>query len=324
MKLQTCSDMTSETQALTYKKNTRLSKTVLYVKQNYDLYLFLAPSIIYFIIFCYVPMYGVQIAFKNFLPGSGITGGPWAGFIHFERFFNSHYFWLLIKNTLGISIYSLAAGFPAPIILALLINQVVSERFKRLVQTVTYAPYFISTVVIVGMLTIFLSLNSGIINQLIKLCGGETVFFLAKPEWFKTIYVLSGIWQGTGWGSIIYLAALSNVSVDLYQAAIVDGANKFQRIWYIDIPSIIPTAVIMLILNCGSLMSVGFEKAYLMKNSLNASSAEIISTYVYDVGLIGAQYSFSAAVGLFNSVINFILLLIVNKISKRAANISLW
>jgi len=316
--------MTSETQALTYKKNTRLSKTVLYVKQNYDLYLFLAPSIIYFIIFCYVPMYGVQIAFKNFLPGSGITGGPWAGFIHFERFFNSHYFWLLIKNTLGISIYSLAAGFPAPIILALLINQVVSERFKRLVQTVTYAPYFISTVVIVGMLTIFLSLNSGIINQLIKLCGGETVFFLAKPEWFKTIYVLSGIWQGTGWGSIIYLAALSNVSVDLYQAAIVDGANKFQRIWYIDIPSIIPTAVIMLILNCGSLMSVGFEKAYLMKNSLNASSAEIISTYVYDVGLIGAQYSFSAAVGLFNSVINFILLLIVNKISKRAANISLW
>ena len=324
MKLQTYSGAGSTARVLSKGKNAGLSRTILYVKQNYDLYLFLAPSIIYFIIFCYVPMYGVQIAFKNFVPGNGIAGGSWAGFTHFERFFNSHYFWLLIKNTLGISIYSLVAGFPAPILLALMVNQVVNERFKKIVQTVTYAPYFISTVVIVGMLTIFLNLNSGLINQLIKLCGGESIFFMAKPEWFKTIYVFSGIWQSAGWGSIIYLAALSSVSMELYQAAIVDGANKFQRIWYIDIPSIIPTAVILLILNCGSLMSVGFEKAYLMKNSLNASSAEIIATYVYEVGLIGAQYSFSAAVGLFNSVINFILLLIVNKISKSAANISLW
>lgn len=294
------------------------------LRLHYQLYLLFLPTLIYFILFQYVPMYGVQIAFKDFMATRGITGSDWVGFEHFERFFQSFQFWTLIQNTAGLSLYGLAVGFPIPIVLALLLNQLSRQRFKRFVQTVTYAPHFVSTVVIVGMLTIFLSTSSGLINHLIVALGGEPIFFLGSPEWFKTLHVLSGVWQGAGWGAIIYLAALAGVDPGLHEAAIIDGASKLQRIRYIDIPSIMPTIIIVLILQFGSIMSVGFEKTFLMQNALNLDSSEVISTYVYKTGLQGAQYSFSAAVGLFDSVVNFILLIGVNRMARRLTATSLW
>ncbi|MDF2962972.1 MAG: sugar transporter permease, partial [Paenibacillus sp.] len=300
------------------------SKTIPAILQNYELYLFLLPTIAYFIVFHYVPMYGVQIAFKNFIAVRGFTGSPWAGLDHFERFFESYQFATVMKNTLGISIYELLVAFPAPILLALLLNQLSSERFKKIVQTVTYAPHFISVVVVVGMLYLFLSPKHGLINQILLLFGMEPVFFMASPSWFQTIFVFSGIWQNIGWSTIIYLAALSGVNPDLHEAAVVDGASKLQRIRHIDLPSIMPTIVILLILNVGHLMRVGFEKVYLMQNQLNIDASEIIQTYVYKAGLLDAQFSYSAAIGLFNSVINFILLLSVNHLAKKMKQASLW
>ena len=299
----------------------RIPRTII---GNYQLYLLLLPALLYFIIFKYIPMYGVQIAFKNYMILKGFTLSPWVGFIHFERFFNSFVFWKLIRNTMGLSIYQLLAGFPAPIIIALFLNQFYSEKYKRFVQTVIYAPHFISTVVLVGMINLFLSPSSGVINHLIDFITGKNIFFMAKAEWFKTIYVFSGIWQNTGWGTIIYLAALSGVSPELHESAIVDGANKWQRVKYIDIPGIMPTAIILLILETGRIMTVGFEKAYLMQNALNLDASEIISTYVYKSGLLGSQYSFATAVGLFDSVVNLILLIIVNKVSRKVSETSLW
>ncbi|WP_199616350.1 ABC transporter permease [Paenibacillus alkalitolerans] len=291
---------------------------------NYELYLLLLPTVLYFIVFHYVPIYGIQIAFKDFIAVKGITGSPWVGFEHFERFFNSFQFWVILRNTLELSLYELLIAFPAPIILALSLNQVTVQRFKKLVQTVTYAPHFISIVVVVGMLNLFLSPRSGLINQAISLFGGEPIFFMASPEWFKTIFVFSGVWQNIGWSAIIYLAALSAVSPDLHEAAVVDGANKWDRIRHIDFPSIMPTVVILLILNIGSFMVVGFEKVYLMQNSLNIDSSEVIQTYVYKAGLLGAQYSYSSAIGLFNAVVNFVLLVLVNLLAKKTKHTSLW
>ncbi|MFD0961235.1 ABC transporter permease [Paenibacillus chungangensis] len=291
---------------------------------SYQLYLLVLPTIAYFIIFHYIPIYGAQIAFKDFIAIKGIEGSPWIGFEHFERFFDSYQFWLVLKNTLGINIYELLVAFPAPIVLALLLNALSNARFKKFVQTVTYAPHFISVVVIVGMLNIFLSPHNGIANELMKMFGAEPIFFMGSPEWFKTIFVFSGIWQNIGWSTIIYLAALTSVSPSLHEAAVVDGASKLQRIAYIDLPSILPTIVILLILNIGNFMSVGFEKVYLMQNSLNVDASEIIQTYVYKVGLLNAQYGYSSAIGLFNSVINFILLLSVNRLAKRLKQNSLW
>ncbi|MDF2662038.1 MAG: sugar transporter permease [Paenibacillus sp.] len=293
-------------------------------RKNWDLYALLVPVIAYYIIFHYIPMYGVQIAFKDFIASKGIGGSPWVGFDHFERFFNSYYFWRLIVNTLGIGLYELVVGFPVPIILALLINEVSSNRFKKLVQTVTYAPHFLSTVVLVGMLIIFLSPRSGIVNQLIGWFGGEPVAFLTEPEWFKSVYVFSGVWQQMGWSSIIYLAALTGIDPQQHEAAKVDGATRLQRIWHINLPGIRPTIVILLILNAGSILAVGFEKVYLLQNSLNMESSDIISTYVYRSGILEAQYSFSAAVGLFNSLVNFVMLITVNYIAKKAGETSLW
>lgn len=294
------------------------------MKGNYELYLFLLPTVVYFLIFHYGPMYGIQIAFKNFIAVEGIWGSPWVGIDHFQRFFNSFQFWTLLRNTLGLSVYGLAAGFPIPIILALLLNQLSSKKYKKIVQTVTYAPHFISTVVLVGTMFVFLSPRNGLVNHIIELFGGEPVFFMARPEWFQTLYVFSGIWQNAGWGTIIYLASLSGISPDLHEAAIMDGAGRIQRIWHIDLPGIMPTAVIILILNLGRIMGVGFEKAYLMQTALNLDSSEIIATYVYKVGLLNAQFSFSAAVGLFNAVVNLILLVSVNKIAKTIGETSLW
>ncbi|GAA3401622.1 ABC transporter permease [Paenibacillus hodogayensis] len=294
------------------------------IRKNWDLYVLIAPVVAYFLIFEYYPMYGVQIAFKNFIAAKGIWGSDWVGFMHFQRFFDSYYFWRLIKNTLGISFYSLAVGFPVPLLLALMINEVGSKRFKQFVQTVTYAPHFLSTVVLVGMILMFLNPKTGMVNHLIQFFGGTPIDFMIKSEWFKSIYVLSGVWQNMGWSSIIYLAALAGIDPTLHEAARVDGATRLQRIWHVNLPGIMPTVVILLILNVGQLMGVGFEKIYLMQNDLNKTSSDVISTYVYTSGIVGAQYSFSAAIGLFNSVINFILLITVNYIARKINDTSLW
>ncbi|WP_425355514.1 ABC transporter permease [Saccharibacillus sacchari] len=282
------------------------------------------PALLYFLIFHYFPMYGIQIAFKNFVPSMGVTGSPWVGFDHFERFFNSYYFWDLLWNTFSISFYELAIGFPLPIILALAFNEIASGKFKKTVQTVTYAPHFISVVVMAGMIITFLSPSNGMIVMLIEALGFNAPQFLTDPAWFKTMYVLSGVWQSTGWGTIIYLAALSGVDPQLHEAAIVDGASRFKRVLHINLPTILPTITIMLILNMGNILTVGYEKILLLQNSLNLEASDVISTYVYRAGLVDAQYSFSTAVGLFNSVINVILLVTVNWIARRTSSNSLW
>lgn len=287
------------------------------VFKNWQLYLMFLPVLAYFIIFHYVPMYGVQIAFKDFAGTLGIWGSPWVGLEHFKRFFNSAYFSEILWNTVTISLYSLIVGFPLPIILALSLNEVRNIRFKKLVQTVSYAPYFISTVVMSGIIILFLAPDTGIINIIREFFGGESIHFMYQGRMFKSIYVWSGVWQGTGYGSIIYLSALATIDPQLHEAAVIDGASRLQRIWHINIPGILPTISIMLIMNFGSIMNVGFEKIFLLMNSLNRSYAEVISTFVYSTGLLQSQYSFSAAVGLFNSVINLVLLVTVNQVVKR-------
>lgn len=299
-------------------------ETIRLLKRNWVLYLFVLPAVAYVIIFNYVPMYGIQIAFKNYRAGLGIWGSPWAGLKWFEQFFASPNCWTLIKNTLAISIYSLIAGFPFPIILALILNYTRNMKFKRFAQTVTYMPYFISTVVLVGMISLFFSPSSGFVNTIIKAFGGEAIYFLGDPKLFRHIYVWSGIWQGMGYSSIIYIAALSGVSPELHESARIDGANIVQRMWHIDIPTILPTVVILLVMNVGSIASVGYEKVYLMQNSLNLSTSEVISTYVYKVGLESAQFSFSTAIGLMTTVINFILLIIANTASNKLTGSGLW
>ena len=307
------------------KERGSVRSTLQQMKKSYMLYIFLLPSVILIAIFCYAPMYGVLMAFQNFSPSKGIMGSPWVGFKWFETFFNMPRFWQILGNTLTLSVYSLLVGFPIPIILAILINSVENDRFKRVTQTVTYMPHFISTVVLVGMITVFLSPRSGFLNHFFELLGAaEDTYYMGIAECFPHIYVWSGVWQDMGWNSIIYLAALTGVDQALHEAAQVDGATKLQRIWHIDLPAIIPTMVILLILNVGSIMSVGYEKVFLMQNNLNIMRSEVISTYVYQIGLTQQQFSYSAAIGLFNNVINFILLISVNKISAKLSGSSLW
>ncbi|WP_420819406.1 ABC transporter permease [Paenibacillus thalictri] len=294
------------------------------VKVNYELYLFLLPTVLYFGIFHYVPMYGVQIAFKNFLAVKGIWDSPWVGFQHFERFFNSYQAVAVIKNTVVLGLYDLAVKFPVPIVLALLLNQIVSTRYKKFIQTVTYAPHFISTVVLVGMVYLFLSPRTGLVNRLLGLFGLDSIFFMGEAVYVKSVYVFSGLWQEAGWAMIIYLAALTSINSELHEAAVVDGASKFKRIVHIDLPGIMPTIMILLILNLGNFMSIGFEKIFLLQNPLNVESAEIIQTYVYKVGFLGADFSYSAAIGLFNSVINCFLLVMANYMAKKFSETSLW
>lgn len=294
------------------------------ILQNWQLYIFILPAFLYFFIFHYIPMYGVQIAFKDFIPSLGIWGSEWVGFEHFKRFFDSYYFWDLIKNTLGISVYELVVGFPLPIILALAINEAKDGLYKRTVQTVTYAPHFISVVVMAGMIIAFLSPATGIVNHGLELLGFEPIAFMSDPKWFKTVYVFSGVWQSTGWGTIIYLAALSGVDPQHHEAAIVDGATRLQRIWHINIPALAPTMIILLIMNVGNIMAMGFEKILLLQNPLNLESSNVIATFVYQAGLLDAEYSFASAVGLFNALINAILLITVNQIAKKRSETSLW
>ena len=287
------------------------------------LYFFLLPSLVYLFIFHYIPMYGVQIAFRNFNPALGFTGSPWVGLQHFKDFVTGYYFWPIIRNTLTISFYSLLT-FPIPIILALMLNEIRSYKYKKFVQTVLYAPHFISTVVLIGMVNLILSPSTGIVNHLLAALGFERQYFMIQPQAFKHIYVWSGVWQGSGWSAIIYLAALSAVDPELHEAATIDGASRLQRIRYINIPTIKPTVIILLIMSIGSLVNIGYEKAYLLQNDLNLEMSEIISTYVYRRGLLKASYSFSTAVSLFNSIINIILLVTANFISRKLGETSLF
>ncbi|GGG08174.1 ABC transporter permease [Paenibacillus abyssi] len=306
------------------KKSVRAKDLALRMKRHWQLYLLVFLPLVYLFIFKYIPMYGAQIAFRDFSIVRGFTGSEWVGLKHFNDFFNSPNFWMLIKNTLFISLYSLAVGFPAPIILALALNEVRSLRFKKTVQMVTFAPYFISTVVMVSMIILFLSPRLGFVDLIVRSLGMESINFMGVPGYFKSIFVLSNVWQGIGYGAVIYLAALAGINPDLYEAAKVDGASRLQKVLHIDLPGIMPAAIILLILNVGQIMNVGFEKIYLMQNPLNLSTSEVISTYVYKIGLLGANFSFSSAVDLFNSVINLILLLTVNYAARRFSDSSLW
>lgn len=288
------------------------------------LYLFFAlPLLLYYIVFKYVPLYGLQIAFKDYRITKTIWECPWVGFEHFQDFFSSIYFFRTLKNTLIISCLNLVLGFPAPIIFALLLNEVQNSKFKKIVQTVTYLPHFVSTVVICGLIVSF-SAKEGLFNDIIELFGGTRSDLLMSKDAFRPIYIASGIWSGFGWGSIIYLSALSSVDQEQYEAAYIDGAKRFQRMIYITLPGILPTIVIKLIMEVGSLMSVGHEKILLLYSPLTYEVADVISTYVYRKGLVDNDYSYSTAVGLFNSVINIILLVFTNTVSRRLTDTSLW
>ncbi len=294
------------------------------LRRNWWLWLMFTPVVAFYGIFHYAPMYGILMAFKDYKVRRGILGSPWVGFKYFNRFFSSYNFWNLIKNTLGISVYSLVIGFPLAIIFALLLHYLTLNRLKKTVQMVSYAPYFISTVVICGMLTIFMDPSNGVFNKVRALFGGESIAFLSVPQYFKTIYVFSGVWQGMGWSAIIYISALAGVDSQMHEAAIIDGATKLQRIRYIDLPSIQATIVMLFIMSLGSLMNVGFEKVYLLQNDLNYSASEIISTYTYRVGLVNSDFGYSTAISLFNTVINLIILISANTLSRKVTGEGLW
>lgn len=288
-----------------------------------ELYLLLIPGIILTIIYKYIPMYGVQIAFRDYSATLGFSGSPWVGLKWFERFFTNYKSWDMIRNTLLLSVYSILWTFPIPIILSLVMNQMRFQRFKKVAQTILYAPHFVSIMIVCGMLRIFLSPYGGLITSIVELLGGNvTVGLLDQAQNFRTIYIASSIWQDAGWGMIIYMATLSSVDSSLHEAAKVDGANTLQRILHIDLPALVPMIVIQLIMSFGNLMNVGFEKAFLLQTDLNKATSEIIATYVYEQGMLRSMYSFSTAVGLFNTAVNVVLLFVVNKIAKKAADIS--
>lgn len=291
-----------------------------------DRYLFLliSPVVVYYVIFHYVPMYGAIIAFKDFSPGEGILGSPWVGLENFRTFFESFYFVRVVKNTFLLSLYSLLWGFPVPIIFALLLNELRHQLFKRSVQTISYLPHFISVVVVTGMIVKFVSPNDGVINKGLGAIGVGPIDFLSQPEWFRTIFVASEIWQGFGWGAIIYLAALAGIDPSLYEASDVDGATRWQNAWFVTLPSLVPVMVILLILNLGNLMVVGFEKVLLLYNPATYETSDVIQTYIYRRGIISADFSLAAAIGLFNSTINLILLVTVNRLARRFSETSLW
>ena len=294
------------------------------MRRNYDLYLMVLPGVVFYILFKYWPMWGVQIAFRDFSPITGVVGSEWVGLEWFQRFFSSYQFESLLLNTFLISVYTLAVGFPIPILLALMLNSCVNTTFKKTVQMVTYAPHFISTVVMVAMLNVFFGQSFGFVNNIREMLGAERVLYMGLPQYFRHMYVWSDVWQSMGWNAIIYISALSGVSQELHEAARVEGASKLQRIIHIDIPHILPTATILLIMNSGNLLSVGFDKVYLLQNAQNLRHSQVISTYVYEIGILKNQYSYSSAIGLFNSIISFVLLFAVNKISQHVGETSLW
>lgn len=316
--------MEQTSRVINVKRKGSKGKTILTIMKNWQLYLLLVLPIAYMITFRYIPMYGLIIAFEKYDPVSGFLHSPWVGLYQIKRFFSSYYFWTVFRNTITLSLYSLAAGIPIPIILAIALNECGCTWYKKIVQTVTYAPYFISMVVMVSIITMSLSLNNGVVNNVIGLLGGKRVQFMGIPQYFQSIYVISGIWQGMGYGSIIYLAALTSIDPTLYEAARIDGATRLQKIYHIDLPGIAPTIIILLILAFGSIVDVGFEKVFLMQNPQNMQLAETIATYVYKQGIQQANFSYSTAVGLFNSVINLGMLVTVNYIARRFGENSLW
>ena len=296
------------------------------IRKNHALYVLILLPLAVLIIFHYVPMHGVQIAFRNYKPARGIYGSEWVGLKYFEKYFSSKQFWPLIRNTLSINLYSLAT-FPLGLILALLLNYLPSKFCRKTVQMVSYAPHFISTVVMCGMLLQFLDVRTGMINEIVKLLGGKPVNFMGQPAYFYSIYVWSGVWQGLGYSSIIYIAALAGIDPELHEAAIVDGASIVKRIWHVDIPGVLPTVCILLILRCGSLMSIGFEKILLLQNNLNKPISNVIATYTYQIGLNSSgtpQYSYAAAIGMFNNIVNMILLFTVNTVTRRMSGTGLF
>lgn len=287
-------------------------------------YLMLLPVVLYFALFKYWPMYWLRMAFYDFKILRGFDGSKFVGAKHFVRFFDSTDFWMLLNNTLKINFSVLVFVFPVPILFALLLNEIRNPSFKKTIQTVSYLPYFISTMIVVTMLNTLLSPSMGIVNRIIKALGGEAVYFMGSEKYFRPVYILSAIWQNTGWSAIVYLCALTSIDPSLYEAAIVDGAGRLRQVWHITLPGIRSTIVIMFILQLGKIMNVGFEKVYLMQNDLNLGASEVISTYLYKTGIINANYSYSTAIGLFNSVINFAMILLSNTISRKAGDVSLW
>ena len=306
------------------KKKYSLKKLRTSIRMNWQLYLLILPAVIYFFLFNYMPMYGVQIAFKDYKAVKGIWGSEWVGLKHFMNFFDAYYFKRLIANTLLLNVYNLLWSFPVPLVLAILLNQVRSERRKRFIQTTIYMPYFISTVVLPGMLYIFLSPTSGIFNFARTAMGMEAVDFMSKASAFRTIYIASGIWQRAGYGTILYIACLAGVDPTLYEAAEIDGASIWQKIRYIDVPSLIPTAMMVFILDCGKMLSSNTDKALVLQTAGNIPTSDIIGVYVYNVGLGNGQFSYTAAIGLFVNIINFVLIMAVNRLSKKVSDIGLF
>lgn len=302
------------------KVNIRLKKDFYRNKWKYILML---PIVVYFILFCYKPMYGVVIAFKNYKPAQGIAESKWVGVKYFAEFFNDYYFARVIRNTFVLSLNSILWGFPAPVLLALLLNELMNETFKRTVQTIVYIPHFISMVIICSIIRQF-SLSDGVFNDVGAFFGATRVPLLQKPSYFNSIYVISGVWQETGWGCIIYLAALTSIDPQLYEAAEIDGAGRLRQTWHVTLPGILPTVVMMLILRMGGVLNVGFEKILLLYNETIYETSDVISTYVYRKGIIDANFSYSSAVGLFNSIINIVFLLTTNYISKRTTEVGLF
>lgn len=296
------------------------------VKTYWQLYLFLVPTLLYFILFRYLPMVGIQVAFRDYMPTLGFWGSKWVGLKHFTRFFKSYYAERMIVNTIVLSFGSLFLSFPMPVILSLLLNEVRNSKVKRTIQTITYAPHFLSTVVVVGLVVSLTNINYGLINVLLKKMGliETSINFMTEASWFRPLYIISSIWQESGWNAVIYMSALSSVDMQLYEAAEVDGAGRLGRIWHITIPCIAPTMITMLILNAGKVMNIGYEKVLLMQNDLNKATSDVITTYVYQQGVLKGQYSYSTAVNLFNSVINTALVLVVNAISRKVSDTSLW
>ncbi|MDR1538376.1 MAG: ABC transporter permease subunit [Clostridiales bacterium] len=296
------------------------------LKKNWQLYLLFLPPLVWFILFRYWPMVGVQIAFKDFRPGDTIFNAKWIGLANFTKFFRHYLFWDLMKNTIVITLYQLAVNFPLPIIFALALNATCRDKFRKVVQYITYMPYFISTVVMVGIIMQLLNSRIGVINNIIAFLGGARTDFMASAKLFSSVYVWSGVWQNTGWNSIIYLAALSSISQELHEAAMIDGASRLNRVIHIDLPGIAPTMIVLLIMNCGQIMNLGFEKIFLMQNSMNLRASQVISTYVYSIGLKNAppEFSYGTAIDLFNSAINLLLIVSVNKLMRRFGESSLW
>lgn len=310
----------------TTKKRSGLREWKKSLGKYWQLYLLLIPVVANFVIFHYMPMTGIQIAFKDFMLNLGVWGSEWLGFDHFERFFSAYNFWTILGNTLTLSVLSLAISFPLSIALALLLNEIRHKKLNSTLQTIFIAPHFVSTVVVIGMMQAFLSPETGVINILLEKLGAieEGIYFTRLEEWFRPMYIISDLWQNLGWSAIIYLSALTAIDTSLYEAASIDGASRWQQLWQITIPCIWPTIVIQLILKCGHVMSVGYEKVLLMQTTTNLNVSQIISTFVYEKGIKSQQYDYATAIGLFNSVVNLIVLLVVNRIAKKRSEVSLF